>query len=86
MLSPTTKKDFDRKYKWKIYIPVTLGWPQAMSKIFKLKAELDVWLTQNDIKGETYYNMLYLLEDKDVVHFKLSWTGKEKYTVEHLHK
>ena len=76
---PQTEKDFDRKFKWKIYIPTGKGGFQGMSKAFKIKAQFDVWLTENDIKGTSYYNMLYLTKEKDVVHFKLSWQGDNNY-------
>jgi len=50
-----------------------------MSKAFKIKAKFDVWLTENNIKGVTFYNNLYLTRDKDVVYFKLSWQGDSDY-------
>ena len=78
---PKTGKDYDSKYKWKIYIPAEGGWPSGMSKAFKIKSQFDVWLTENDIKGETFYNMLYLTKDKDVIHFKLSWQGSSDYQI-----
>jgi len=81
---PKTQKDHDAKYKWKIYIPTQKGWPQGMSRAFKIKAKFDVWLTENNIRGESYYNMLYLTHDKDVVYFKLSWQGEQDYQIEKL--
>ena len=81
---PKTEKDHDKKYKWKIYIPAKGGWPQGMSKAFKIKAKFDVWLTENNIRGETFYNMMYLTKDKDVVYFKLSWQGDKNYQIEKL--
>ncbi len=81
---PSTEKDFDVKYKWKIYIPADGGWPKGMSKAFKIKSLFDVWLQQNNIKGETFYNMMYLTRNEDVVYFKLSWTGDENYQIVQL--
>ena len=81
---PKTEKDYDAKYKWKIYIPAKGGWPKGMSKAFKIKAKLDVWLTENNICGETFYNMMYLTRDKDVVYFKLSWQGEQDYQIVQL--
>ena len=81
---PPTEKDYDAKYKWKIYIPAPGGWPKGMSKAFKIKAKFDVWLTENNIKGVTFYNNLYLTRDKDVVYFKLSWQGDQNYQVVQL--
>jgi len=78
---PKTEKDYDSKYKWKIYIPAPGGWPKGMSRAFKIKTQFDVWLTENNIRGETFYNMLYLTKDKDVVYFKLSWQGEQDYQV-----
>ena len=81
---PQTYKDAELKYKWKIFIPARGGWPTGMSKAFKIKSQFDVWLTENDIRGESFYNMLYLTKDKDVVYFKLSWQGDENYQIEKL--
>ena len=78
---PQTEKDLDNKYKWKIFVPVGKGWPAGMSKAFKVKAQFDTWLTENDISGLSYYNMLYLTRDKDVVYFKLSWPGAQNFQV-----
>ncbi len=55
-----------------------------MSKAFKIKSLFDVWLQQNNIKGETFYNMMYLTRNEDVVYFKLSWTGDENYQIVQL--
>jgi len=81
---PQTQKDFDKKYKWKVFVPAPGGWPKGMSKAFKIKSLLDVWLTENNIKGETFYNMMYLQRDKDVVYFKLSWQGDQNYDIVRL--
>ena len=81
---PQTEKDLDNKYKWKILVPVSKGWPAGMSKAFKVKAQFDTWLTENNIKGETFYNMMYLQRDKDVVYFKLSWQGDQNYDIVRL--
>ena len=78
---PQTEKDLDNKYKWKILVPVSKGWPAGMSKAFKVKSQFDTWLTENDISGLSYYNMLYLTRDKDVVYFKLSWPGEQNFQV-----
>tara|TARA_A100001011_G_scaffold279149_2_gene289002 strand:- start:1301 stop:1558 length:258 start_codon:yes stop_codon:yes gene_type:complete len=78
---PQTEKDLDNKYKWKILVPVSKGWPAGMSKAFKVKAQFDTWLTENDISGLSFYNMLYLTRDKDVVYFKLSWPGAQNFQV-----
>tara|TARA_E500000318_G_scaffold38350_1_gene37024 strand:+ start:644 stop:910 length:267 start_codon:yes stop_codon:yes gene_type:complete len=82
---PQTEKDFDKKYKWKIYISTGKGWPQGMSKAFKVKAQYDAWLSENNISGTSYYNMLYLTRDKDVVYFKLSWPHDQNFTITNLH-
>jgi len=81
---PSTERDYDAKYKWKIYIPAKGGWPKGMSKAFKIKSQFDVWLTENNIRGETFYNMMYLTRDKDVVYFKLSWQGDQNYQIVQL--
>ena len=78
---PQTEKNLDYKYKWKILVPVGKGWPQGMAKAFKVKAKFDQWLTENDIKGVSFYNMMYLQRDKDVVYFKLSWSGEQNFKV-----
>ncbi len=81
---PDTQKDNDATYKWKIYIPAKGGWPKGMSRAFKIKSLFDVWLTENNIRGETFYNMMYLTRDKDVVYFKLSWQGEQEYQIVQL--
>ena len=81
---PPNERDYDAKYKWKIYIPSPGGWPKGMAKAFKIKAKFDVWLTENNIRGETFYNMMYLTRDKDVVYFKLSWQGDQNYQIVQL--
>jgi len=78
---PPNERDYDAKYKWKIFIPAPGGWPKGMSRAFKIKAKFDVWLTENNIRGITFYNNLYLTRDKDVVYFKLSWQGESDYQV-----
>jgi len=78
---PPTERDYDAKYKWKIFIPAPGGWPKGMSRAFKIKSKFDVWLTENNIRGITFYNNLYLTRDKDVVYFKLSWQGESDYQV-----
>jgi hypothetical protein len=78
---PPNERDYDAKYKWKIFIPAPGGWPKGMSRAFKIKAKFDVWLTENNIRGITFYNNLYLTRDKDVVYFKLSWQGDSDYQV-----
>mgnify|MGYP001182815559 FL=1 len=83
---PQTERDFDQKFKWKIFIPVAKGWPQEMTRAFKIKSQYDVWLAENNIKGTSYYNMLYLTHNKDVVYFKLSWPGSQNFTITKLRK
>ena len=81
---PPNERDYDAKYKWKIFIPAPGGWPKGMSRAFKIKSKFDVWLTENNIRGVTFYNNLYLTRDKDVVYFKLSWQGEQDYQVVQL--
>ena len=81
---PIHDKDNDSKYRWKIYIPSTGGWPRGMSRAFRIKSQFDVWLTENNIQGETYYNMMYLTNNKDVVYFRLSWHGDQNYQIVRL--
>ncbi len=82
---PKSSYDADSRYTWKVLIHTDRkGWPAGMSKAFMVKAKLDAWLTTFDVRGETYYNILYLEREADLAHFKLSWDGSQDYMCEKI--
>ncbi len=54
--------------------------------VHNFKLIYDYFNTENNIKGTSYYNMLYLTHNKDVVYFKLSWPGSQNFTITKLRK